>query len=348
MQPLFENSYENFNFIEEFIEKWNIFCQEKDITPRQFSRKLCVEFVQFFDKDFMANAKAYWNNYILVEFWKYYFNVIKNDLNIHKLNTLFGVRVDTKNKLYFTLIPINFDSLKDNSFSIMKMIRVRKTDDFDVLIKKLKRVNQIQKNSILQLYEIFQISRRVPHVDEKHKNFEGLNLNWNHLYRVIEILEVGLYFDSKSKRGFHSPLTVIMFADSLPSLQVFIEHCYKKSMKISIDSIESFLKRQRDYALKSALNISFVQNKISNENPNMFEYVESKGIVEIDFQKVPQNIIEETKEFEKELNIVSLGGCPFAKSKGLEKNIFMEYQEYFDDLFINFLKQSEEFTKIFT
>ena len=145
---------------------------------------------------------------------------------------------------------------------------------------------------------------------------------------------------------YSSQFDKIFFSVNLSNLLIFLNYLNSKSLNISISGIEDFLKRQTRFSRKQALNISFEDNQMENKYPELLEYDENLQVVRI--KQFPIKKYSKQREQKKELGISSKGGCPFAKSKGVEKNSFEEHFDYFNNILLDFLKQSKEFEFLFS
>ncbi|NQZ84509.1 MAG: hypothetical protein HRU03_02225, partial [Nanoarchaeales archaeon] len=103
----FKNNFETFEFIDEFYD-----LIKKDLYDgKSPTHRDGILFLQKFSKQFLTNAKAYWNNYTILLFWKFY------NKELTKLKSKYGDNLSvftvnvSKNNLNYKIQPFNYELL---------------------------------------------------------------------------------------------------------------------------------------------------------------------------------------------------------------------------------------------
>lgn len=341
----FQTNFKTNEFIEEFMTLWKDFQNKIYGHSRFVTRKDCVKFCKLFSKQELATIKMYWNNYICIEFWKYYQDIIHYEFEKNSIFILFSV--NARKSTYFELQPIPFETIESEKVISLKHRLFQSQNLTEIsFFKKFQTVNTILRNSFLDLYENFRISRQIPFVDKKH-TAQKLEVNWLNLYSMIDILENGLFYNEKKKIGFITPINKILFSPNYVDLIIYLKFLLSNQKKIVFEDLVSFLKRQREYNLKNALHQTFVETNVKNQHQELLFYDEREEVVKLG--NIPKKLKQDSEEISRllEIDMLERKGCPFARSKGLEKNSLMEYNEYFDFVYLEFLLQNKEFKELF-
>ena len=338
----FQNSVTSYDWIEEFEQHIDEFLkQHNNNTSYEEGHKFLLNF----NKEELAKAKKHWNNFICVEFWKFYKNEVEK-LQKELGKPLYFFEVTLKNnETTYTIEPINYKML-DNKKLRKKLLNNNPTPfnkkishffekysnndkrKFYLLEEKLLSLLNLQVESILKIVKIFE------------KRFS----QYHSIIRVVNFLDTTLYHHEN--KIFTSPFKQIFFSNNSEELLVFLSHLYNKNLKInSINSVRDFLNRQNQFSLQRALKTSMEATQVYNHHKDLYEYDEEEKIVKI--KHLPKELLQSYKKQQENFDIPQASGCPFAKSKGVEKNTLVEHYEYFNQLFLNFLENSQEFKDLF-
>ena len=339
----FKNKFNTNEFIDEFnqIIHEKLFADNKSVSNEQGE-----DFLKQFDKQFLTNVRVYWNNYRCVLFWKFYVEELnKLKRNSGESLSSFFIKLN-KDKLNYTVEPLNYELLNNKkilnkyqynkkSFNDkLKIFFYKKQSKQNNLIfeltQKLIAVKMIQRESILNLYAVF-----------LHRNDNNEFIT--KIYTILKLLDNCLFVDNNN-HIFTSPFDRIFFSTNVDSLITFFQYLINKNLKLSYVGVEDFLKRQTIFNRKRALTIPFEENQMENLYSGLSKYDESLQVVRI--KQYPIKEFLEQRHNKEAFDIKSTGGCPFAKSKGVEKNSFLEHYEYFNNLFLQYLKHSPEFKEL--
>jgi len=98
--------------------------------------------------------------------------------------------------------------------------------------------------------------------------------------------------------------------------------------------------------LTQAVSISLEESEALNHCRSLLMYDERQGIVILNglTDVVRQQLREKLLE---PYQMARFDGCPFAKSKGVDRNALLEVYEYFDKMMLHLLNHSCEFHNLF-
>lgn len=296
------------------------------------------EIISAYDKQDLVAARQYYNNEHLVEFWRYYRNEVDAHISAGKIDRdfpLFNLSVDIPN-LSYQVTSIALKSLQDTSeFKAWKQRIEMEGSPYPklhILFAKLSVLTKYQFRCFFNFYGLFL------QINKKKKS-----PIWDY-YKIHYFLDNNLYGNGSSL-FFRTPFEFAFFSNNLTELTLYLEHEFGAQSQISLDSVDAFLQRQRDYYLKLALTITLEENEIHNRRKDLRMYEPREGIVK-------EKVTEELREFYRITTVDSYGllkqnGCPFARTKGLGENALLEVFEYFDRMMIYLLGRSPEFDDLF-
>lgn len=334
-------SYEWILEFEEYIE--NFLDKYRKSNQKYLPSKDSAEFLSQFDKYTLYEAKKYWNNYLCVEFW--------NNYKKH---------VDEYNKKHGTQLGIFDVELKNNesdfeikpaSYSILDNKKFRKKLFENTPYKKRSKLSFFRNNRReKKLYILFEKIYAVLFYQEKTvfkiiKNQLFQNQQLAICYGVVKFLDDYL-FQNQENQTFSSPLKSIFLSNNSNQLSRYLEYAFLKNLKFQdISTVKNFLESQNKFSLKRALTTSYAENQIYNAYPRLLEYDKYENVVKI--QHFPTELLDFYKKQQLSFGIPDSTGCPFAKSRGISKNTLLEHYEYFNQLFLGLLQESEEFKELF-
>ena len=192
---------------------------------------------------------------------------------------------------------------------------------------------QLKRNAFKQFYDLY-----IHQIREKRNNA------WD--YYVIHYYLDNTLFGNGRGRYQKAHFDCIFFNSNIFELKRYFEYHINRASHLSIANIQAFLRRQRDTNVRRALAISLEENEVNNRRKDLLVYDPEAGVVQ--FDDISQELLDHYHE--TVINVFGLikqDGCPFAKTKGIEKNAVIEVFEYFDNMMVYVLRNSSEFSQLF-
>ena len=304
----------------------------------------------------LAIARQYYNNEHLIHFWRSVNQEIDRLVDVGAITRefpLFQVKAHVSGLTYeavpipvWNFVNIEIHKTQDEPFlftwrpggnSTRPQINRESVLDggkaLDTLFGKLALLHNVVIHGFTGLYNIFLMHHR------KQKD-----IVWDY-YRIHYFLDNYLYLrqDGASCRASFGD---IFFNSNLLELRVFLKHHLANRQYLSLQDVDDFLERQRQYYLRRAVTISLEENEHLNHRHDLFRYDPERGIV------VPEDMTDEMRQAYRTAKIdpyglLKLDGCPYAKSKGVKANALLETYEHFDKLMLHLLSRCPEFKELF-
>ncbi|MEW6330544.1 MAG: hypothetical protein AB1560_03690 [Pseudomonadota bacterium] len=312
--------------------------------------------IKTYPKHELAAARQYYNNEQLVHFWRGFSQELEGLIRLGAVPRefpVFEVSIDGTKQLYGArAVSIrHFEEIEVHRVSDHPLryrwnpktgdVRQERDGDdaqtaatnLESLMGKLTILHDMVFRSLRSLYGIF----------VEYNRMAGTKI-WDY-YRIHQFLDNFLYV-APNGEPCRSSFDFVFFNSNVHELRLYLAHHHDKQLPLTLSDVSDFLKRQRTYYQKLAVSISLEESEALNHRKDLYEYDEKCGVV---------MLAGITDEFKRHLHkhkiepigLLRLDGCPFAKSRGVERNALIEVYEFFDRLVLHFLAHSREFDRLF-
>lgn len=305
-------------------------------------KRPAVDLIERYPRRILVEARQHCNIAHLVEFWRWYGDVLKKYILAGSLTEnfpLFSIKEPSARRQYEieSLSPADFDhyefrliaklpptcqyrhnpSVKIKKLSKKKFIRVENLERF---ICKLCRLQDTYSRTTTYLYNMFIDAAR-----------QELSPAWGD-YRIHLFLDRFLY-QTKDGQICDAPFEKIFFSSNLSELSVYLRYKFDRKLIPSVQDVGKFLSRQRKYYLELAMQLDMAGAAYLNNYRHLLHYHPPKGIVILpEMESQILEIID--RDLIQAAGVIKMAGCPFAKSKGVSENAVLEAFRHVDTLML--------------
>jgi len=295
------------------------------------------ELIQTYDKEELVVARQHYNNEHVLEYWLYYnrqLDVLSESGIVDRGFPLFEIEVDLPRRTYraaaVSLDQLNDDSVLSNVVSPGRPVPVPQKG-LERLLAKLVVMQRIQNSTYSKFYPLLLNTAR-----------DAGNTMWDY-YKIHYFLDNNLY-EIEDGVYYRSPFSFVFFNHNVIETRLFLEHCLSNAVPLTLSEVGTFLKRQREQHLRLAVNVSSAENEIHNRRRDLYYYDPADEVVKDQF--TPELTDYFLRTIVEPCGIIKQDGCPFARTKGLQKNALVEVFEHFDKMILHLMENSVEFSEL--
>lgn len=305
-------------------------------------RRPAMEIVGRYSKSALVEARQHYNNSHLVEFWRWYGDILKKYIlagAITKKFPLLSVKETSAHRQYEIkpLSPADFDCYEFRPITklppacqyrynpAVKIPRLSKkkfvqAENLERFICKLCRLQDTYSKTTTYFYNKFVNTAR-----------QELSPVWGD-YRIHLFLDHFLY-RTKDGQTCDAPFEKIFFSSNIAELSVYLRYKFERKLIPSVPDIGLFVSRQTKYYLELAMKLDMTGVAYLNNYRHLLHYAPAKGIVVLpEMESKIRQMID--RDLIQAAGIIKMTGCPFAKSKGVAENAVVETFRHFDMLML--------------